>query len=116
MRGSLSPETIIRDELQALGCSPRNFCRITGFSYGNFAAIMAGSRDFEKDQAERLREKLTQMKSLVEEIGLIPDWSRSDAIANALMTRLVAQVAAEMHDPGTVKFEQYAKDAEQFVK
>lgn len=76
---------------------------------------MAGSRDFEKDQAERLREKIGQMKSLVESIGLMPDWSRVDDITNALTTRPVAQVAAEMHDSGTEQFEQYAKDAKQFV-
>lgn len=95
MRGSLSPETIIRNELQAVGCTPRQFCGITGFSYGNFAAIMAGSRDFEPDQAERLREKIEQMKSLVEEIGLIPDWSRTEDIIRVLTLRLVQSVSRE---------------------
>ena len=117
---TLSPEGRINAGLQELQCSGRNFIEIAKIlgapiATGSFSEGLTGKRQFDRKIGERLLEILSRMRRLQDSISVPVHWARADAIANALMTRLVAQVAAQMHDPGTEQFERYAKDAEQFV-
>lgn len=108
-RGSLSPESIIQNDLRVLRCSHRNFCSIAGFPYGTFAMVLAaGTKTFDRAQAERLREKLQQMKELEQSVGVPVDWSRTEEVANVLALRLMKKILEEQHESS----EQWSKLAE----
>jgi hypothetical protein len=97
---TLSPENRIKTELAKLGCAERNFAVIAGVvGKSRFAEGMAGQKDFEHRDAERILEVLEEMRELQAAVGDVPiDWSRVDRVQTALVVRRVAKIASEFND------------------
>jgi hypothetical protein len=101
MRGSLSPEGQIQKGLILIGCSETAFCKIAGFTQSNFSVIMAGQKDFTVEQADELRELLSEMTSLQLHVGRdVPiAWTNTVKVKDALFVQRIKRIGQELGFP-----------------
>jgi predicted TIM-barrel fold metal-dependent hydrolase len=93
MLAGLSPEAKIKNELRELYCAESNFAKISGVvGKTRLAEGLAGQKDFDRHDAERMLEVLQEMRELQTAVGDAPiDWSRVDKVLTALVMRRIAQ-------------------------
>ncbi len=98
MLASLSNEAQIARQLHELSCAPTNFAGISGGILGKSRIMQAltGQKPFEPKDAERFLEILAEMRALQSEIDVPLDWSRTDAVQNALLVRRIRRIAADV--------------------
>jgi hypothetical protein len=96
---TFSAESKIKNGLRKLNCAESNFAKISGVC-GKTRLIegLAGQKDFDRRDAERMLEVLDEMRQLQAEIDVPIDWSRTDKITTALVIRRVSRIANELND------------------
>jgi len=95
MRGSVSPENIVRTGLAALGCSVLAFADLFGMHRPTLSEIFGGKRDFTPQEAERAQERLREMLELQNETAVSIDWSNIQ-MQKVLHERRVRKAEAEL--------------------
>jgi hypothetical protein len=96
---TFSPEAKIKNGLRELNCAESNFANFAGVvGRTRLMEGLAGQKDFERHDAERMLQVLEEMRELQSEIDVPIDWSRVDKISTALAIRRVAKIAAELND------------------
>jgi hypothetical protein len=110
-RTSLSPETVVQQRLEKLGCTTRSFALIAGFPVSTMTATFNAQRDWSRKESERALDKVERMEAMQASTDLPIDWSKTERVAEALMARLTAQILREQGDTQLDKIEQREMDA-----
>jgi len=83
-----SPEAIIARGLEDLGCAGNNFAEIAGVvSRSRLAQGLAGQKDFDNRDAQKMLLVLEEMRELKELSPSLPDWRQTGEIRAALEQR-----------------------------
>ena len=107
-----SNEARIQRALDSVGCGPTNFCKLVGCGRTRFQEAMNGTgRGFDDEEAQRylsFLERLHDLQSAINETTRDPetgvtasiplDFTRVEAIGNALATRLAQKICLEDGD------------------
>lgn len=97
---SLSSEAQIANRLRELGCAESNFAVISGvMGKTRLAQGLAGDKDFDRDDAERMLNVLEEMRELRDMLQTPPDWKQTDQIRTALeQRRQVKKLVQEVNE------------------
>jgi hypothetical protein len=99
---ALSPETQIGNALRELDCAESNFAKIAGVvGKSRLAEGLAGQKDFERRDAEKMLAVLQEMRELRDASAIPPDWKKVDEIREALAARregkkIISETSAEI--------------------
>ena len=98
MVGTLSNEGRILSLMAELRLDTNNLSKITGLmSHTTLGQCLSGKKSLKPDDARRLFEYLDRLKQLVRDIPSYAkiDWSRTESIQIALVTRLANSIELE---------------------
>jgi hypothetical protein len=100
MLATYSPETLIAQGLEDLGCAGNNFAEISGvMSRSRLAQGLTGQKEFEHHDAQKMLLTLEEMRELRDFLQTPPDWKQTEAIRAALeQRRQVRKMVKEVND------------------